>query len=298
MSLIQYEYFIAAYENKGYRKAAQELFLTDGAISNQVKKLEKRLGVKLFETKGKQLVPTPVANKLYEQCQIVIRADKKVRQIAQESKFEIPKLISIAFPYQPTRGALLPTKIDEYFKKIFPDTKVDVKNYPNSECANAVRSGLAHGAFTLTKNFDDLNVVEEITSFRPMLMVGNDNPLSKLGSVTKEILKGRTFGLPVDIGVFFEKFKDYTDSVVDSKTAETGFTLEKHREFLNKGGCLFVTPDNRLTKIYTNATMLRIDDFDGELSISLITRTEETPETMLLNQFASEFKNTLLKAKN
>lgn len=298
MSLLQYEYFIATYENRGYRKAAQELFLTDGAISGQVKKLENRLGVKLFETKGRRLIPTPVANELYEQCKIVIREDKKVLQIAQKQKFKAPKSVSIAIPYQPTRGAILPAKVEKLLAECFPDTRIETENYPNGECANAVRSGLTHGAFTLTRDFDDLKTVEEFLSFRPMLMVKSDDPLAEFDSVSKENLKGRTFGLPVDVGVFFEKFKNYTDSVDGSKTEAPGFTLENHRDFLEKGGCVFVTPDKRLKRIYPGAVMLPIDDFNSELSISLITRNEETPETMLLGQFASELKKALLKTRN
>lgn len=49
----------AAARHKSYSRAAEELFVTHGAVSQQVRKLEEELGVQLFARRGNQMEPTP-----------------------------------------------------------------------------------------------------------------------------------------------------------------------------------------------------------------------------------------------
>ena len=48
----------AAARYRSYSRAAQELFVTHGAVSQQVRKLEDELGVQLFARRGNQMEPT------------------------------------------------------------------------------------------------------------------------------------------------------------------------------------------------------------------------------------------------
>jgi LysR family glycine cleavage system transcriptional activator len=50
----------AAARHRSYSRAAEELFVTHGAVSQQVRKLEEELGVQLFARRGNQMEPTPV----------------------------------------------------------------------------------------------------------------------------------------------------------------------------------------------------------------------------------------------
>lgn len=50
----------AAARHRSYSRAADELFVTHGAVSQQVRKLEEELGVQLFARRGNQMEPTPV----------------------------------------------------------------------------------------------------------------------------------------------------------------------------------------------------------------------------------------------
>lgn len=49
----------AAARHRSYSRAADELFVTHGAVSQQVRKLEEELGVQLFARRGNQMEPTP-----------------------------------------------------------------------------------------------------------------------------------------------------------------------------------------------------------------------------------------------
>lgn len=51
----------AAARHQSYSRAAEELAVTHGAVSQQIRKLEEELGAKLFERRGNQMIPTPDA---------------------------------------------------------------------------------------------------------------------------------------------------------------------------------------------------------------------------------------------
>ncbi|MBC1436376.1 LysR family transcriptional regulator [Listeria rocourtiae] len=61
------ETFMAVYENNNFTKAANELFVSQPTISVHIEKLEKQIGVVLFERTGnKKIIPTSAAHLLYK----------------------------------------------------------------------------------------------------------------------------------------------------------------------------------------------------------------------------------------
>jgi LysR family glycine cleavage system transcriptional activator len=57
----------AAARHRSYSRAAQELAVTHGAVSQQIRKLEAELGARLFERRGNAMIPTPEAGRLAEE---------------------------------------------------------------------------------------------------------------------------------------------------------------------------------------------------------------------------------------
>ena len=64
MDLRQIEYIIAIEQEESISKAAEKLFITQSALNQQLLKLEKELGMPLFERKKRQMIPT-VAGRIY-----------------------------------------------------------------------------------------------------------------------------------------------------------------------------------------------------------------------------------------
>src|SRR5437016_490044 len=54
----------AAARLRSYSRAADELSVTHGAISHQIRRLEEEFGLKLFRRDGNAMVPTEAASKL------------------------------------------------------------------------------------------------------------------------------------------------------------------------------------------------------------------------------------------
>ena len=54
----------AAVRHRSYSRAAEALFVTHGAVSHQIRRLEEEFGVRLFRRDGARMTPTPAAERL------------------------------------------------------------------------------------------------------------------------------------------------------------------------------------------------------------------------------------------
>ena len=83
MLLRQIEYLQAVIENRNFYIAADQCNVSQSAISQQIKKLEDELGVKLLERHNRTFSLTPAGEHFYRKS-LVITAD--IRQMIRETK--------------------------------------------------------------------------------------------------------------------------------------------------------------------------------------------------------------------
>lgn len=96
--------FLAVSKNGNFTRAAEQLFLTQPAVSEQVAKLEKELGTKLFDRQYHQLVLTP-AGKVFQ---------KYASQVMQETVDLAEQLSQLN-----TEGTNRPLKVALYLNQTF-----------------------------------------------------------------------------------------------------------------------------------------------------------------------------------
>lgn len=118
MELRQLEYLVAIEHEKSISKAAEKLFITQSALNQQLLKLEKELGIQLFERRHHAMLPT-FAGKIYlntAQQMLAMKKDtyKIIQDITEEKRGEI------SISYTPERGALLFSNIYPRFHEVYP----------------------------------------------------------------------------------------------------------------------------------------------------------------------------------
>ena len=72
-TLRQLKVFEAVARNLSFSRAAEELYLTQPAVSIQVKKLEEHAGLPLFEQLGKKIYLTPAGTEMLRSCRAIIQ---------------------------------------------------------------------------------------------------------------------------------------------------------------------------------------------------------------------------------
>lgn len=81
MNFQHFEYILILAEEKSFSKAADRLFMTQSALSQYVRKLEKQLNITLFDRKNGPVTPTP-EGELYLEA---LKKQSKICWISQNS---------------------------------------------------------------------------------------------------------------------------------------------------------------------------------------------------------------------
>ena len=86
LSVHQLTCFLATYEHGSLTAAAEELGYAQPSVSEQIRTLERSLGVQLFRRVGRGVVPTTVADTLRPHAERVLAAVDEARQSVQRAK--------------------------------------------------------------------------------------------------------------------------------------------------------------------------------------------------------------------
>ena len=140
MNDLQIEYFLAAARNMSFSKAAQELFVSQPAISRQILALEQELGCPLFERLNRGIVLTANGEMFYdfferyrgELFDLKLRAKLSLENKKQVLHFGVLNNWDIS-------EILLPVLQD--FSKEYPNVKVEVNSYEPRSSQEALQSG-------------------------------------------------------------------------------------------------------------------------------------------------------------
>jgi len=83
MNLRDLQYLIAVAETGHFGKAAKRCFVSQPTLSSQIKKLEDKLGVKVFERTNRSVNITPVGEKIVDHARKSIEQAEAIEQIAR-----------------------------------------------------------------------------------------------------------------------------------------------------------------------------------------------------------------------
>src|SRR6478736_1290037 len=86
LSLHQLTCFLATYEHGSLTAAAEELGYSQPSVSEQIRTLEKSLGVQLFRRVGRGVIPTTVADTLRPHAERTLAAADETRRAVQSVK--------------------------------------------------------------------------------------------------------------------------------------------------------------------------------------------------------------------
>ncbi len=139
MTLQQLQYVLAAIEHGSFSAAAEALHLAQPSLSEQVRRLEAELGVRLFQRVGRGLVLTEAGRALRPHAEAALAAV----EAARASVGAIRELRGglAAFGTFGTARTYLGADLVEDFRRSHPDVRVRIVGQNSSETAEAIRDG-------------------------------------------------------------------------------------------------------------------------------------------------------------
>src|SRR5262249_39547762 len=95
MELRQLEYFIAVASEMNFSRAAQRVHVVQSALSTSVSKLEKELGIELFDRSKQQIKMTPAGELFREHARRVIHSARLARDAINDFRGELSGTVEV-----------------------------------------------------------------------------------------------------------------------------------------------------------------------------------------------------------
>lgn len=139
MNLRDLKYLVAVAEHRHFGRAAEACHVSQPTLSTQVRKLEEFLGVTLIERNNRQVLLTPIGEKIIEQARCVLRESDQLVKLAQQARdpfggeFRLGIIPTIA-PY------LLP-RILPAIREEFPDLEIQLTEAQTAVIGRELRAG-------------------------------------------------------------------------------------------------------------------------------------------------------------
>jgi DNA-binding transcriptional LysR family regulator len=189
-TLEQLRTFVAVAETEHVSKAAASLFLTQGAVTQQLRHFEDALGLQLMERAGRGVRLTDAGKALATACKAALRAVETVEDTSRSMKalesgsLDIGASPTCASYYLPSRLAA--------FSARYPAVKLAVTVEPSAAIGAQVLAGALDCAVIEGEPAPDL-VAVVLARDELALVAHRDHPLSRLRSVTAADLEKYRF---------------------------------------------------------------------------------------------------------
>ena len=106
--------FCAVVERRSFSQAAEQLGVTQPAVSLQIRSLEKRLGRQLLDRSGRRVEPTEAGQRLYRSAQRLLAQEAQLlAEIGEEAEGELTGRLEIGASTGPG-GIVLPVVLGEF----------------------------------------------------------------------------------------------------------------------------------------------------------------------------------------
>ncbi|MGH2525055.1 MAG: LysR family transcriptional regulator, partial [Anaerolineales bacterium] len=190
MKIRHLTYFLAVAEHLNFSRAAEELHVAQPAISQQIRALEKELGVQLFDRAGRRVALTEAGRALLPHARQVLAAVEAAQNEVRERSSLARGTASLGAP--PTVSThLLPAQLTR-FKQRYPGLEVTLREAGTETLLRLVEDSkldLAIVADVLPPVVESAPFLEEAY----MLAVSAQHPLSRRKTVALAELASEAF---------------------------------------------------------------------------------------------------------
>ena len=184
----QMKYFIAVVECNSFTEAAEQCYISQSAISQQIRSLEKELGVELIHRENRSFTLTPAGKYFYEQSKGILNEVEDIRRetfrIGKDKEMELK--IGYLRCYS---GQELHQAVAE-FSRLYPEVSIHIVNGTHEELYDLLRFGGADLVLTDQRRaFSDKYANFQLLKCGCYAELSVRSPFAEQESVTMEELK-------------------------------------------------------------------------------------------------------------
>lgn len=154
MHIRQLEYFLAVSEQLNFTKAAKQFYISQTAVTLQIKSLEEELGVKLFNRTNRHVELTPAGKTFQEDARAILRRTRDAMERARRADTVFTGHLKIGFVKGYEKTNLSDLLADFHAK--YPNISLSFTRENVSELYDGILNGSLDVIFNLRYSMDDL----------------------------------------------------------------------------------------------------------------------------------------------
>lgn len=149
MQLRQLRYFVAVAEQLNFRKAAENLYVTQPLLSKQIADLEHEIGQPLFIRNTRSVKLTPAGHALLKEADALIRQSAMVLKAVRNAGSEGSVSGVLKIGYEDAFDRVMLVKALSTFKEKYPNVELNIQHYNFSQITRALHDNCVDCAFIL-----------------------------------------------------------------------------------------------------------------------------------------------------
>jgi len=218
MELRHIQSFCAVAEEKHVTRAAERLHIAQPALTQQLRLLEKELGLALVQRSGRGIALTEAGEFFHKEAALILqhlsRACEQTREVAHGETSHLRVGVTEAVAYSSTLAKVL-----SCFQEQWPAVRVTLSQNAASELGPALREHQIDVAFTCPIHTSHLNLISQrLAQDRMMLAVPALHPLAGRKSVSLPDLKDKPLVL-----VAHDRLAGTFEEMLDAACERHGF---------------------------------------------------------------------------
>jgi DNA-binding transcriptional LysR family regulator len=194
MELRQLEYFVAVARELNFSRAAQRIHVVQSALSASVARLEKELGVELFDRSKRQIVLTPAGEVFLQHAREAIHTAQRARSSVADYRDQLTGIVTLGTLM--SWGALDLAAVLEEFRRLHPMVTVQLRQSLTGSAGHldAIADGKMDLALvSLSSSPSRLVAVRELTHEHMVFVCESSHPLAHRDRVQLGDLAGQDF---------------------------------------------------------------------------------------------------------
>jgi DNA-binding transcriptional LysR family regulator len=194
MNLNQLQIFCSVAKHLSFSHAADELFISQPAVSQQVKSLERHLNVKLFERLGHKLFLTEAGEAILANAQAILTARAEMEQSLALLRGSTRGRLALGA--NTTGGMYVAPDIIRAFHELHPEAEATLQIESTARICERVMQSMIDVAVVTGPLEDRRFVVRDLIADEVELIVSPSHPFAGRASVSQAEVAGEAFAVP------------------------------------------------------------------------------------------------------
>lgn len=185
MDISVFKTFLLVAKTKSVSKTGEKVYLTQPAVSKQIKTLEDLYGVKLFERNRKEMILTEAGKQFLNYARKILSLYDELTRSFNERDGKVTGILKMGVNL--TLGIYILPKLIRAYSKAYPDLKIDMILDNTDNVIQAVKRHDVNFGF-IGIDLDDALITQHLLYQDPIIVVvGPDLPIKKRTVSWKEL---------------------------------------------------------------------------------------------------------------